>query len=300
VFSSTLSNCIVSGNAALDVNGGGAWVSTLYNCLVTGNRAYRGGGGQSCTLSNCVLTANSAFVGGGADFCTISNCLVNANSAYYSGGVNGGAVYNSAIVGNSADDGAGGAEAATLVHCTLTGNSAYIAGGADGCALTDCIVYYNRAPIGSNHWNSALDYCCTMPLPDGGTSNLTAEPKLASASHVSAGSPCRGAGSADASGGRDIDGEPWAIAPAIGCDEYYAGTLTGALSVVIQAPYTNAATGFDLDLIANILGKVSVSTWNFGDGTVVSNQPYASHHWNAAAAPRALSTSRSVRCNMLR
>jgi PKD repeat protein len=80
----------------------------------------------------------------------------------------------------------------------------------------------------------------------------------------------------------DIDGEPWASPPSIGCDEFYAGSVTGALSATIQAPYTNFATGFAAAFAANISGRVSASTWDFGDGTVVSNRPYASHAWAVA------------------
>ena len=34
-----------------------------------------------------------------------------------------------------------------------------------------------------------------------------------------------------------------------------------------------------LDLAASIGGRVTASRWEFGDGTVVSNRPYASHAW---------------------
>ncbi len=109
-----------------------------------------------------------------------------------------------------------------------------------------------------------------------------AEPQLASAWHLSAGSPCRGAGSAASATGVDIDGEPWAIPPAIGCDEYRPGAITGPLSLAIQATYTNVAAGFTVDFTAAIDGHCSASRWEFGDGVVVSNRPYASHSWVAA------------------
>jgi hypothetical protein len=76
---------------------------------------------------------------------------------------------------------------------------------------------------------------------------LSADPQLASASHLSAASPCRGAGSAAYATGVDIDGDPWANPPSIGCDEYWPGSVTGPLSVGISATYTNVVTAFSVD-----------------------------------------------------
>ena len=70
-----------------------------------------------------------------------------------------------------------------------------------------------------------------------------------------------------------MDGEPWANPPSIGCDEYWSGSVTGALSVAIVASYTNVAVGFAVDFQAVIGGRVSASRWDFGDGVVVSNRP---------------------------
>jgi hypothetical protein len=151
------------------------------------------------------------------------------------------------------------------------------------CALNNCIVYYNVArQSGANYSGGVLNYSCTIPLPPGGVGNISVEPRLASVSHLSAGSPCRGAGSASFVSGLDIDGEVWANPPSIGCDEYRVGADTGLLTVAITASYTNVAIGFVVNFRAQIVGKVSTSHWEYGDGTVVSNQPYASHSWAAA------------------
>ena len=150
------------------------------------------------------------------------------------------------------------------------------------CTLYNCIVYYNTAAAGANYDSSStLNYCCTTPLPTTGVGNLALDPQLASASHLSAGSPCRGAGSAAYASGTDIDGEPWGNPPSIGCDEYHVGAVTGPLSVGLVASDTNVAVGYAVSLTALIEGRTTQSVWDFGDGVVVSNRPYASHAWAA-------------------
>jgi hypothetical protein len=192
---------------------------------------------------------------------------------------------NCTLSGNSAaqSDG-GGSYGGTLNNCTLTGNSAGYCGGAAYGELKNCILYYNTATSEPNWsaYGSTLNYCCTTPLPTSGVGNITAEPQLASASHLSAASPCRGAGSASHASGADIDGESWLTPPAIGCDEYRAGAVTGPLTVAAAATWTNVAVGVAVDLRGWISGRVAVSAWNFGDGAVLSNRPYASHAWAVA------------------
>ncbi len=279
----TLNNCILSTNSASgggSGRGGGACSATLNNCTLTGNVADElGGGACYSTLSNCVLSGNSSyFVGGGTYDSTLNNCTLNGNLAYAGGGTGSSTLNNCALTGNSAWNG-GGAYLSTLNNCTLTGNAAGNGGGAYVSTLNNCIVYFNTAPTDANCLISDLNYCCTTPLPDSGTGNITNEPQLADFAHISAGSPCRGAGSAAYVSGVDIDGEAWLNPPSMGCDEYYPGAITGALSVAIQADYPNVVTGFVVNFTVQISGHASLNTWDFGDGTVVSNQLYASHSW---------------------
>ena len=256
-----------SGNSFTNQSGGGVWCESasavVTNCVLTGSSAYYNGGGACAgTLNNCTLTGNSTSdSGGGTASSTLNNCALTGNSAYYNGG---------------------GSYAGTLNNCTLTGNSARLGGGVHSATLNNCLIYYNTVRLsGDNYYYGTLNYCCTMPLPDSGNGNFTAEPQLASATCLSGTSPCRGAGSATYATGRDLDGEPWANPPAVGCDEYWSGAVTGTVTVAIQAAYTNVAVGFAVDFQGLIGGRVSASRWDFGDGVVVSNRPYASHAWNA-------------------
>jgi len=288
------------GDWQLEQSGGGAWCASinavLMNCLLTGNSAYSGGGGvYQGTANNCTLTGNWAGDGGGAYDSTLNNCTLTDNPAYYGGATAGGTLNNCTLTGNSAYYG-GGAGGGTLNNCTLTGNSANEGGGAYQCILNDCIVYFNQANHFANYNSgSVLNYCCSTPLPSEGIGNISVNPQLASATHLSAASSCRGAGSAAYATGTDIDGEAWASPPSIGCDEYHAGAMTGPLSVGIVATSTNVATGYPAGLTALIEGWTAASVWDFGDGLVASNQPYSSHAWasagNYAVALRAYNQS---------
>jgi PKD repeat protein len=284
-----VSNCVVSGNSAFPGwrlgypapsggAGGGAYGGTLINCVLTNNVVLdyydpfgapgAGGGAAGGTLNNCMLAANSAYCGGGAYFCTLNNCTISGNSA-------------------SGPEGGGGAGACTLNNCTVTGNSASglglssAGGGEADCTLNNCIVYFNTAPRRANYSGSTLNYCCTTPQPTNGLGNISLDPQLASAWRLSAASPCRGSGNAANTAGTDIDGEPWASPPSIGCDDYHAGTLTGPLSVGIAASFTNVLMGFVVQLTALIDGRAAANSWDFGDGITATNQPYTSHAWAA-------------------
>ncbi len=267
-YQCSLNNCTLSGNSA-DYGGGGAYSCTLNNCALSGNSASYGAGASDSTLDNCTLTGNSVSYGGGggAYASTLNNCTLSSNSAGSYGG--GGAAYcmlkNCALSGNSAGYGGGGAYGGTLNNCTVTGNSGW---GAHESTLNNCIAYFNT---GGNYSACTLSYCCTTPLPPG-TGNISVDPQLTDATHLSADSPCVAAGSSAFSTGVDIDGQAWASPPSIGCDEFHAGPATGPLTVRIAADYTAVAAGFVLNFTAQINGHATVNFWDFDDGTFAINQ----------------------------
>ena len=280
----SLSNCVLANNSATNGTGGAVNGANLNNCALVGNIASSGGGGAGGgALTNCTLANNSSTSGAGANGSMLYNCVIASNMASSSGGGTfQGTLNNCALFGNTAVSAGGGACQGTLNNCTLTGNAAATAGGgASAATLRNCIAFCNTAPLGSNYDSGTFSYCCTLPLPTNGTGNINLEPQLADAFHLTSGSPCRGAGSATYAIGTDIDRQPWANPPSIGCDEFYSGSATGALTASIQASYTNVAPGFAANITALIGGSASASRWDFGDGTVISNRPYASHAWMA-------------------
>jgi hypothetical protein len=303
-----VSNCVITGNQAYADNprvtnvafGGGAYGGTLNNCTLADNSASyydyddfggetAGGGAAYCTLNHCTLSGNSASIinlynydgtdfayGGGAAYCTLNNCALSSNSVAASGysiATGGGAasctLNNCTLTGNSGY----GALSCLLTNCTLTGNTY----GAFDCALANCITYFNSG--GNYDSSSTLSYCCTTPLPTNGVGNISSDPELASASHLSIFSPCIGRGNYATVSGTDIDGEPWANPPSIGCDEYHAGAVTGPLSAAISVSFTNVAVGYAVALTARIGGRTDLSVWDFGDGALEINQPYTTHSW---------------------
>jgi hypothetical protein len=285
---------LTNGATPVSQDGGGIWADSpsavVTNCVITGNSAARYGGGVSgqCTLYNCRLTGNSAMYGGGAYSAIthgieLDGCRVIANSADVGGGLYNVYAYSSFLTDNVADTG-GGAYSGNLGNCTVVHNVARIGGGVAGASIGNSVVYYNRGSgavvnYTPGSYSYSIGYCCTTPLPAGGSGNIDVDPQLASASHLSSSSPCRSAGHNSSVTRWDIDGEVFLNPPSLGCDEYYVGAVTGALSVAISTAYTNLAAGFEVELVSAIDGRTSASVWQFGDGTTVSNRPYAQHAW---------------------
>jgi hypothetical protein len=290
--SGALSNCVLSANWAAG-GGGGVYGGILNDCTLVSNSAYYAGGAYGATLNRCILIGNSATnqSGGGAYGGTLNNCILMRNSAAQGGGVYSATLNNCVLTGNSAAQGggvyaeiegmfSGPISGPSVNNCTLVGNLADEGGGAYGCTLNNCIVYYNRASNGPNYFGSTVAYTCTTPLPFG-SGNFETEPLLASSMYLSLQSPCIGRGSPTFASGVDIDGDPWQNPPCVGADQFVSGQNTGPLAVGIRAIYTNVSVGFAAAFEAVIDGRLSASVWDFGDGVVVSNRPFASHAWGA-------------------
>ena len=133
-------------------------------------------------------------------------------------------------------------------------------------------------------------YSCTYPLPSG-TGNIngnSASQQFLDLFHIATTSPCRGAGSALYASGTDLDGEPWANPPSMGCDEVVVSNLVGPLSVVLIASQTNLLVSppnlFPLPrpgLFQGIItGRASRVAWSFGDGLTITNSGATrSYYW---------------------
>ena len=291
---STLNDCTLSGNSASNTGGGASW-GTLNGCVLTANTAAYGGGGFRSTLTRCTLAGNTAAQdGGGAFWGTLNQCTLTGNTASNTGGGTFDAAVNHCILAENHAPAGGGAHSGQLNGCALWGNTANYGGGANGATLTNCtlagnaatqsgggthkgtsvngIIYFNTAPLGPNHYLAALSYSCTTPLP-AGEGNLTNEPALASLSHLSLDSPCRGMGQGASATGTDIDGEAWNSPPAMGCDELRVGAVTGDLQVAIGMNPAAIMAGQTVTFHALVDGRTTASAWRWDDGSISSNQP---------------------------
>jgi hypothetical protein len=190
----TLANCTLMANFAF--SGGGAGLSTLNNCLLSSNSALDfGGGAEGGTLNNCILTCNSALYGGGVGRppALLTNCTLTGNSASQGGGAAGGTLVNCTLAGNRATNSDGGCGPGVLDNCIVYYNSAPTGTNFDS--------------------GSTLNYCCATPLPSTGSGNITNAPLFVNLAagdfHLQSTSPCINAGNNSyAADSADFDGNP--------------------------------------------------------------------------------------------
>jgi parallel beta-helix repeat protein len=166
--SPSITNCIISGNTALETGGGIAYYSASYpkieSCVISGNSAVKGGGIMcsygNLDITNSIVTENSSNLFGGGIYLDdsnldIANSVLSGNSVnWFGGGVS--VIFESSmraenciIAGNTAYYG-GGIECiasnVTLTNCTLTENVAdYRGGGVHSylydLTVTNCILW---------------------------------------------------------------------------------------------------------------------------------------------------------------
>jgi hypothetical protein len=271
-----ITNCTLTGNNASF--GGGVHSGTLYDCTLAGNAVdVAGGGAYNSTLSHCILTGNYTTdhshnftgSGGGACSCTLDQCLLTGNSAFYGGG----------------------AIASTLNNCTVYGNSAYsiwdengpipgVGGGAYSSTLNNCILYFNGADVGANHASSTFNYCCTTPMPSGGTGNIADTPrfidKVGGNLRLRPGSPCiNAANNVYAPAGPDLDGHPRIVFNTVDMGAYEFQGIPPARTLYVDlnsptpaSPYTNWSTA--ATDIQNAMDAAAT-----GDLILVTNGVYA-------------------------
>jgi len=226
-----------------DGDGGGvrgASGSSVSNCVITGNAADRNGGGGagSITFYDCRFINNvqvdAAAEGGGAMYAGTSyRCIFIGNRAAVCGAACGGTHYNGLFIGNYAQY--YGAEDSSAMHnCTVTRNAAAgRSGGVSRGSLDNCIVQANYvgASVGNFAYMGGTAYVtnsCISPTSDLTTvsGSITNDPKFVDNGtgygltlvpgdyHLAKGSPCIDKGlifswvTNGASASRDLAGNP--------------------------------------------------------------------------------------------
>ncbi|HWQ92425.1 MAG TPA: choice-of-anchor Q domain-containing protein, partial [Clostridia bacterium] len=285
-----LSGCVINENTCNGTGatvGGGVSGAVLTDCTLSGNRVTGagsgGGGAHASTLNNCTLANNHAnHSAGGAYNCVLTNCTLVGNRADYGGGgVSGGTLVNCVLRNNNGGGYGGGVYwTTTLINCTLVGNNAQRGGGGYSCTFYNCIIYFNTGSTGPNTLGCTYSYSCT---PDaGGVGNLTSAPlfvnRAAGDLHLLAGTAAIDAGANGYAGTlTDADGNLRIANGTVDMGAYEYQSPNPA-TVAIECDYTNVVVGITASF-KGIFSRGRTVSWDFGDGTVVSNQVFASHSW---------------------
>ncbi len=225
-----LIDCLISGNCAggcagISVNGGSL---ILERCTIRENRGltwvgavcvetWAGdvSGKGTHVITDCRIEENVGYSAGGIrahENVLIQNCLIRRNHTFdYTGAISGGQYVNCLIADNIGHRYAGGAGYADrLVNCTVVDNTAEEGPALEAGQVANCIVWGN-APEQIETGTDVTYSCVDGGWP--GTGNIDDNPQLAFDEdfHLTAGSPCIGAGTNDPPGGLlavDFEGNP--------------------------------------------------------------------------------------------
>jgi parallel beta-helix repeat protein len=265
-----------------ELDGGGIWCAPALLAYAL----------QSATVVNCLIINNAASgYGGGTYLGAETNCIIKGNRATYGGGMFYPYLANCSIQENLASLDGGGVYEANVVNCTIVGNSALRTGGgvytypSEAPMIRNSIVFFNSASSYADvrqSYPGFAGYCCSSTSLLG-TGNITTDPQLVDAMHLSVVSPCRGTGYLSYASGTDIDGDPWANPPSMGCDEVVESALVGPLSISAQASQTQMLVNRAVTLTGTITGRASRLEWSFGDGPIATNLSFiTTHAWTNA------------------
>jgi hypothetical protein len=260
-----------TGNSTTLQSGGGVWCTStngvVSDCVLTNNVAIYGGGIAYGTLDNSLVAYNLAAYGGGAYYATLNNCTV---------------VYNYTTTPNFPSSSGAGTYYGAVQNCVVMNNY------DDWPFLLYSDNYYQNPS-----YYAQYSYSCTYPLPSG-TGNIngnSASQQFLDLFHIATTSPCRGAGSALYASGTDLDDEPWATPPSMGCDEVVVSNLVGPLSVNLLADQTNLLVSAPNLILPPhtghfqgiITGHAASVAWSFGDGPTITNLGANTfHQWTNA------------------
>ncbi len=245
--SPTISNCIITDNSG-SKNGGGIYLfrsgAIITECLISNNTVTEEGGGiyvdsySTPSISKCTISNNFAADKGGGIYsfsgADIASCVITNNTVNNSGSDGGGVccfditMTNCIIAGNSANDMGGGvyilSYSPTIINCTITANSASSGGGISGSPIIINSIHWGNTPAEIS--GTPEVYYSNIQGGFDGTANIDADPLLGNGYHITAGSPCIDAGTADAgelgkAPDTDVDGtsRPQGSGYDIGADE---------------------------------------------------------------------------------
>jgi parallel beta-helix repeat protein len=283
--SCVVSNCLFIENTAYF--GGGMYLGTAINCTFRENTSEAGGGKYGGTAILCTFIDNAAeYSGGGMCEGTANRSLFTGNSAGAGGGMCRGTANSSLFSGNDSMWG-GGMYNGTANHCNFIGNRAKQGGGIYNSKVNNCIIWYNEATDEGDNiyafiYGDHNYYCCSPDLDHGVDGNITNDPLLISAAHISTNSLCIAAGKLlHASPATDYDGESWQSPPAIGCDAVQSGAVAGLINLSIEGP-TNTCAGTAASYTPIIHGGVTRTILTFSDGASITNAlAPIQHSWTA-------------------